>query len=68
MPKLNKQYIILSIYKIVSKFVVKKSKKSVCFKWTYELFGNDYRVATLPKSYLIVIGIIKQSLISKGQF
>ena len=32
------------------------------FKWTYELSGKDYRVPTLPKLYLIVIGIIMQSL------
>ena len=29
---------------------------------TYGLFANDYRVATLPKLYLSVIGIIMQSL------
>ena len=28
----------------------------------YGLSGNDIRVATLPKSYLIVIGIITQCL------
>ena len=32
------------------------SKKSAYFKWTYGLFGNGYRVATLSKLYLIVIG------------
>ena len=31
----------------------------------YELSGNDYRVATLPKSYLTIIGIIIQSLETK---
>ena len=38
-----------------------KSYKLACFKWTYGLSGNDYRVATLPTSYLIVkeIGIIQ---------
>ena len=30
--------------------------------WTDGLSGNDYRVAALPKSYLIIIGIIMQSL------
>ena len=27
--------------------VVKKEKKSACFKWTYGLSVNDHRVATL---------------------
>ena len=35
-----------------------KSYKSTCFKWTYELSGNDYGVALLSKSYLTVTGII----------
>ena len=43
-----------------------KSKKSACFKWTYRLSGNDYRVATISKLYLTVIGIM-QSLKSRGQ-
>ena len=34
-------------------------------KWTYGLSCNDYRVATLSKSYLTVIGIIMQGLKSK---
>ena len=42
--------------------LLSKSKKSACFNWMYGLSGNDYKVATLPKSYLIVIGIILQSL------
>ena len=33
------------------------NKKSACFKWTYGLSRNNYRVATLPKSYLTVIRI-----------
>ena len=32
----------------------KKVKKSACFKWTYELSGNDYRADALSKSYLTV--------------
>ena len=32
------------------------------FKWTYGHSGNDYRVATLTKSYLSTTGIIMQSL------
>ena len=39
-----------------------KSLKSTCLKLTLELSGNDYGAATLPKSYLTVIGIIMQSL------
>ena len=31
------------------------------------LSGNEYRVATLPKAYLTVIGIIMQSLKSSGK-
>ena len=34
----------------------------------YGLFGNTYRVATLPKSCLIVNGIIMECLKSIGQF
>ena len=34
------------------KFLVKKVKKSACFKWTYGLSGNEYRVAALS-SYLL---------------
>ncbi len=42
--------------------------KKGCFKQTYELSGNDYRVAALLKSYLTDKGIIMQSLKSIGQF
>ena len=35
---------------------------------THRLSGNDYRVATFPKSYLTVKGIIMQILKSIGQF
>ena len=41
----------------IQKFVVKKVKKSACFKWTYGLSSNDYRVAALSKSYLTAMGI-----------
>ena len=41
-----------------------ESKKSARSKWTYELFGNDYRVATFSKTYPIIM----QSLKSLGQF
>ena len=35
-------------------------------KWKYGLSVNDYRAVALPKSYLIVILIIKQGLKSIG--
>ena len=44
----------------------KKSKKSAYFKWTYGLSGNDYKVTTLPKLFIIGIRIISQSLKSIG--
>ena len=50
------------------KFVVKKVKKATCLKWTYGHAGNDYRVATLSKSYLTTTGITMQILKSMGQF
>ena len=49
----------------IQKFVVIKVKS---FKWLYTLFGNNYRVATLSKLYLTVIGINMQSLKSIEQF
>ena len=36
--------------------------------WTHKLSGINYRVTTLPKSHLIVTGIVMQSLKSIGQF
>ena len=47
---------------------LKKKKKSTWFKWTYGHSGNDYRVATLSKSYQTTTGITMQSLKSIGQF
>ena len=38
-----------------------KYQKSSCIELTYKLSGNEYRVATLSKLYLTVIGIIMQS-------
>ena len=52
----------------IQKLVVKKSKKSACFEWTYRLSGNDYRVDTLYKLYLTVTGINIQCLKPIGQF
>ena len=55
---------LLPLFRIMltyKKLVVKKNKKSACFKWTYILSGNDYRVAALSKSYLTVIRIIMKS-------
>ena len=50
------------------KICCSKSKKSTCLKRTYGHFGNDYRVATLSKSYLTIKGITMQNLKSIGQF
>ena len=41
---------------------LKKVLKSVCFKWTYGISGNDYKVVALFKLYPTVMGIIMQSL------
>ena len=30
-------------------YIIQKKLKAACFKWTYRIFGNDYRVATLSK-------------------
>ena len=49
-------------YYTIQNFFCQKSKLTECFKWTYGLSGNDYRVATLPKSYLIDIGINMQQI------
>ena len=54
-------------YNIIPFCKCQKIEKSACFKWLYGLLGNNYRVATLPKSYLTVVGIIMQSLNSIGQ-
>ena len=48
-------------------YIIQKFK-SACFKWTYGLYGNGYRVDTLSNSYLTVIGIVMQSLKSIVQF
>ena len=48
--------------------LLSKKLKFICFKRTYGHSVDDYRVATLHKSYLAVIGIIMQSLKSIGQF
>ena len=34
------------------------SFKILEFKWTYALSGNDYRIATLSKSYIMITEII----------
>ena len=38
------------------------------FKWTYELFGHNYRVTALSTLYLTVAEIILLSLKSKNNF
>ena len=40
----------------------------ITIQWTYGLFGEDYRVATLSIVYLTVSGIIMPSLNWIGQF
>ncbi len=47
--------------KIVSNISFYENIKKSCLKWTYELSGNDYRVATLSNLYLTPIGITMQS-------
>ena len=54
-PKKQMKEIIITHKKLA----VRKVK---FFKWTYRLSGNDYRVATLSKSYLITTGITIPSL------
>ena len=43
-----------------------QNKKLTCVKWTHGLCDNYYRVATLPKSYLIHVIVIMQSWKSIG--
>ena len=33
--------------KITDYYIISKCQKSSCLKWTYGLFGHNYRVATL---------------------
>ena len=47
---------------------LQKLDKSTGLKWTYKHSGNDYRVATLSKSYIPTTGITIQSWILIGQF
>ncbi len=49
------------------KIVVIKGLKSTWFKWMYGHSGNEYRVATFPKSYKANKEIIIQSLKSIGK-
>ncbi len=63
--------IFLSI--IIAKFMKKgqlfhvKCQKSRCLKWTYGIFGHNYRVGALSTLYLTVLEIIIKSLKSIGQ-
>ena len=50
------------------KNVSKISKNKHVLNWTYGLFGQNYRVATLSSFYLTVSGIIIPSLKSIKQF
>ena len=49
--------LILSLYKIVSKFVTKLIKYTILFKDILTFLGLDYRDALLIVLYLVVIGI-----------
>ena len=55
-----------SFFLIISKFVEKLNKYRIMFKDILTFLGldsgNDYRVATLSKSYLTTTGITMQSL------
>ena len=42
------KYPINMIIVLYKKAIFKKVKKLTCFKWTYGLSGNDYRVDKLP--------------------
>ncbi len=64
--------LVISIPKIrsIGLFNHKKLKINM-FKMnaqTFDVFSNDYRVVTFPKSYLTTKGIHMQCLKSKGQF
>ena len=50
------------------KKVLSKRKISAYLKWIHGLSGNYYRVATLPRSFTALKGIIMQSLKSIEQF
>ena len=58
------------MFKDLSKFLGLDyiDEKPACFKWTYGLSCNDYRVTMLSSSYLVVLGSIMQSLKSIRQF
>ena len=46
----------------VSQFIAKNIKYRILFKSVLKFLGLDHRDDTISKSYLIVIGIIMQSL------
>ena len=45
-----------------------RHQATLYYRWRYGLPRNNYRVATFPKSYQHVIGIVMQSLKLIGQF
>ena len=45
-----------------------KIKKKLCLKWTYRLFGNDFRVASLFTRYFTTKGVIPESFKTIDQF
>ena len=50
------------------KLINQESQKQLCLKWTYRLFGNDYRVLSFFKKQLTAKGKIPESLKSIRQF
>ena len=46
----------------------RKGKNQDVSKGRTDYFGNGYRIATISKMFLTVIGIFMQSLKSTGQF
>ncbi len=65
----EKQVILTCIkHLFIVKTVYKNVKNKHVLNWTYELFGRNYRVATLSTFSLTVSGIIIPSLKVIGQF
>ena len=39
----------------IKQLFLEKCQKSTCLKWTYAIFGHNYRVSTFSTLYLTVI-------------
>ena len=59
----------IEINRKILTYIYKSMKKNTvtCFHWMNRILVNNYRNATLSKSYLTIKGITKQSLKSIGQ-